>query len=377
MVSPGIRRLPWTLGARARRFGNMSHIELVLWLGLAIGLAFGACGQATGFCLYRGLVQRWSGSAGYKLHAFAMALVVALTGTQVLSAFGLVNLDASLYLTPSYSWFLLPAGGLLFGYGMGLANGCGARALVLLGTGNLRSLVVLICLGIAAYMTLTGVLGPLRIALADLTTVSPSMLSVPGGLATAATTLVLTAALLLYALRRTASLRGLSPKTRRSDLAGGFVVGLLVVGGWFATGTLGQDDFDPLPVVSLTFVAPIGDTIQYAMLATGMNLRFGIAVVAGVILGALVTALFSRDYRLQGFDSSRQMLRYIFGGSLMGIGGALALGCSIGQGLTGLSTLSFSSMLSAVSIVLGARLAWMHDKARSDAAQLQNYGAAM
>lgn len=331
----------------------MSHIELVLWAGLLIGLVFGACGQATGFCLQRGLVERWSGKAGNKLQAFALALAVALLGTQALSVLGLVDLSKSLYLMPSYSWLLLPVGGLMFGYGMGLANGCGARALVLLGSGNLRSLVVLLCLGIAAYMTLTGVLGPLRMAIGTATTVSPSLLTVPSGWPQYLLAAVAVVVLLIFALRGPASER------RTSDLVGGLIVGLLIVAGWFVTGWLGNDDFEPLPVISLTFVAPVGDVIQYAMLATGMSLRFGIAVVGGVVLGALLWSLLRRQYQLQGFEAPRQMLRYIVGGALMGSGGALALGCSIGQGLTGLSTLSFSSMVSALAILAGARLAWM------------------
>lgn len=332
----------------------MSHTEQVLWAGLAIGLIFGACGQITGFCLQRGLKERWSRSDGGKLQAFALALAVALLGTQALDALELLDLNKSLYLMPSYSWLLLPLGGLMFGYGMGLANGCGARALVLLGSGNQRSLVVLLCLGIAAYMTLTGVFGNLRMAVAGPTTVSPGLLTVPEGGLRTGVTIVAAAALLAFAMRR--------PRYGRrhgKDLAGGVIVGLLVVAGWFATGWLGNDDFDPLPVVSLTFVAPIGDVLQYAMLATGMSLRFGIAVVAGVVVGALLAAVSRREYRLQGFETPRQMLRYIAGGALMGSGGALALGCSIGQGLTGLSTLSFSSMISALAILIGARLAWM------------------
>lgn len=337
----------------------MSHTELVLWAGLAIGLLFGACGQATGFCLHRGLVQRWSAQPGYKLQAFALALAVALLGTQTLAALKLVDLSESLYYTPRYSWLLLPLGGLLFGYGMGLANGCGARALVLLGTGNLRSLVVLLCLGISAYITLTGVLGPLRIAVSDATTVSPAWLSVPAGTVSLAVAAIVALALAAYALRHPAhSADHGESGTRARDLAGGLIVGLLVVAGWYVTGWLGKDDFEPVPVVSLTFVAPIGDLIQYAMLATGMSLRFGIAVVAGVVVGSFLTALLCRETRLQGFNTPQQMLRYIAGGALMGSGGALALGCSIGQGLTGLSTLSYSSLVSALAIVAGARLAW-------------------
>jgi len=336
----------------------MSHIELVLWVGLAIGLVFGAVGQATGFCLQRGLVQRWGRKGGFKLQAFALALATALIGTQALAALGLIDLSSSLYMAPRYSWLLLPVGGLLFGYGMGLANGCGARALVLLGTGNLRSFVVLLCLGIAAYMTLTGVIAPLRIALSDPTTIEPALITLPVGALRTAVTLLAGLALILYALRRPTETPEAERPRRWSDLAGGLVIGLLVVLGWFATGWLGNDDFEPLPVISLTFVAPIGDVIQYAMLATGMSLRFGIAVVVGVVLGSLALSLLRRQYQLRSFQAPQQMLRYIAGGALMGAGGALAMGCSIGQGLTGLSTLSFSSMISAIFIVLGARLAW-------------------
>src|SRR5690606_38501255 len=158
---------------------SMTHIDLVLWAGLAIGLLFGACGQATGFCLQRGLKEYWSGSKGYKLQGFGLALAVALLGTQALGASGLVDLGKSLYLMPTYSWLLMPLGGVLFGYGMGLANGCGARALVLLGQGNLRSLLVLLCLGIAGHATLTGILAPWRQTLFETTAFNPAFPMVP------------------------------------------------------------------------------------------------------------------------------------------------------------------------------------------------------
>lgn len=328
----------------------MTHIELVLWAGLAIGLVFGACGQVSGFCLQRGLTEFWSGKHGYKLHAFALALAVALIGTDILAATGTVDLSGSLYLMPSYSWLLLPLGGLMFGYGMSLANGCGARALVLLGQGNLRSLVVLLCLGIGAYMTLTGLLAPLRLWLGSLTGFTPSAVTVPQGLTRSVTAWVAAGVLLAFALRGRAS------GHRARDLTSGVVMGLLIVAGWIVTGWLGADDFDPIPVTSLTFIAPIGDTIQYAMIATGMSLRFGITVVLGVVAGSFLTSLIRKQCCLEGFDSTRGMPRYIVGGLLMGSGGALALGCSIGQGLTGLSSLSYSSLIASLAIVIGARL---------------------
>lgn len=330
----------------------MPQLELVLWAGLAVGLVFGVCGQVTGFCLHRGLKEYWSGRVGYKLHAFALALAVALAGTHVVASMGLADITKSVYMTPSFSWLLLPVGGIMFGYGMGLSNGCGARALVLLGQGNLRSFVVLVCLGIAAYITLTGIAAPLRVFIAEFTTLSPASVAVPQGLPRSLTVWVLVAALTFFALRpRKAG-------QRATDLAGGAIIGLLVVAGWLVTGWLGADDFEPAPVASLTFVAPIGDTLHYAMIATGMSLRFGVTVVIGVLTGSFFAAVLRGRYRIEGFDSPRQMSRYIAGGALMGTGGALALGCSIGQGMTGLSTLAYSSMISALAIVVGARLAW-------------------
>ncbi|MGB6102833.1 MAG: YeeE/YedE family protein [Pusillimonas sp.] len=335
----------------------MPQLELVLWAGLAVGFIFGASGQISGFCLHRGLKEYWSGREGYKLHAFALALAVALAGTHIVASIGMVDIGQSLYMMPAFSWLLLPLGGVLFGYGMSLANGCGARALVLLAQGNLRSFVVLICLGIAAHMTLTGIIAPLRVRLSEFTTLTPAWTAVPDGLPRSLAVWGLAAALTIFALRPRASGR------RVRDLTGGAIIGLLVVAGWLSTGWLGADDFEPTPLASLSFVAPIGDTIQYAMIATGMSLRFGIMVVLGVLAGSFLAALLRGQFRAEGFESPGQMSRYIAGGALMGVGGALALGCSIGQGLTGLSTLAYSSMLSASAIVIGARLAWRRGNA--------------
>ena len=330
----------------------MSHTELVIWAGLAIGLVFGAISQITGFCLQRGLSHAVIQGDSRKLRAFVVAMAAALLGSQGLAASGQVSLAASLYATPNLAWMALPLGGLLFGYGMALANGCGARALVLLGSGNLRSFVVLMCLGLAAYMALSGVLAPWRLWLENLAVLQlpasslPLLLGVPGWLVAVVTG----GALLLWAFS--------SQRFRASprDWLGGLIIGALVPAGWYTTGVLGFDDFEPIRLASLTFVAPIGESLQYLMLATGSRLGFAVCVVAGVVLGALVVALPRREFILRSFDSPAHMLRGIAGGTLMGIGGVLALGCSIGQGLTGISTLSLASFLAVTGIVLGALL---------------------
>jgi hypothetical protein len=248
------------------------------------------------------------------------------------------------------------AGGLLFGYGMVLANGCGSRALVLLGRGNLRSLVVVIVLGITAQMTLRGLIAPGRIALLQMSTTKPAHLSLPELLPTighgefAAPIIVasvISAALVIFAFAH-------APFRRAAgQIAAGLAVGSLVAAGWLATGYLGADDFNPAAVTSLTFVAPIADTVQYVMLSTGLTLNFGIAPVFGVFAGSLVTALVTRRFHLEGYTSPQHMLRSIIGAALMGSGGVMALGCSIGQGLTGISTLAISSFIAVAGIVLG------------------------
>jgi hypothetical protein len=138
------------------------------------------------------------------------------------------------------------------------------------------------------------------------------------------------------------------------QIMAGIAVGLLVTAGWFATGYLGADDFNPAAVTSLTFISPIADAVQYAMLSTGLTLNFGIAMVAGVFAGSLVTALATRRFHWEGYASPRHMLRSIGGAALMGSGGAMAYGCSVGQGLTGLSTLSLASFVAVAGILLGS-----------------------
>jgi hypothetical protein len=268
----------------------------------------------------------------------------------------LVDLGKSIYLQPSFSAPVMFLGGLLFGYGMVLSNGCGSRALVLLGRGNLRSFVVVIVLGIVAEMTLKGLIAPARIALVQASQATARVTSVPGllwsaGMGDVAARMlaasILSAALIIFAFAH-------APFRKSSgQIAAGLVVGGLVAAGWYATGYLGADDFNPAPVASLTFIAPIADTLQYAMLSTGLTLNFGIATVTGVFVGSLLTALLTGRFHLEGYHSPRHMLRSIAGAVLMGAGGAMAYGCSVGQGLTGLSTLALPSFVAVAGILLG------------------------
>lgn len=330
--------------------------NVVTAAGLLIGLAYGMVGLLSGFCLLSSLRGWWAEGDSRLIRTFALALAVALVATQLLAGLGGVDLSKSVYLQPSFSAPLMFAGGMLFGYGMVLANGCGSRAMVLLGRGNLRSFVVVIVLGISAQMTLRGLIAPARIALFQASTTKPTYLSLPDWLrafglgeipARMIVAVLISAVLLVFAFAH--------PPFRRAggQIVAGLAVGSLVAAGWFATGYLGADEFNPAAVTSLTFIAPVADTVQYVMLSTGLTLNFGIAMVAGVFVGSLLAALVTRRFHLEGFISPRHMLRSMAGAALMGSGGAMALGCSIGQGLTGISTLALSSFVAVAGILLG------------------------
>jgi uncharacterized protein len=334
-----------------------SGANVVVYAGLLIGLVYGAVGLLSGFCLVSSLRGWWAQGDSRLIRSYALALGVAIAATQLLAAREVVDLGKSIYLQPSFSAPLMFFGGLLFGYGMVLSNGCGSRALVLLGRGNLRSFVVVIVLGISAQMTLKGLVAPTRIAMLQWSQMTATVTSLPALLsrfglheitARMLAASAVSGALIIFAFAH-------APFQRAwGQIAAGLIVGILVAAGWFTTGYLGADDFNPTPVTSLTFVAPIADTLQYAMLSTGLTLNFGIATVAGVFAGSLVTALVTGRFRWEGYHSPRHMLRSAGGAALMGAGGATALGCSIGQGLTGLSTLALASIVAVAGILLGS-----------------------
>jgi len=332
---------------------------IVVYAGLAIGLVYGAVGLLSGFCLMSSLRGWWAQGDSRLVRSYALAMGVAIAATQLLAVRQVVDLGKSIYLQPTFSAPLMFVGGMLFGYGMVLSNGCGSRALVLLGRGNLRSLVVVIVLGIAAEVTLKGLIAPGRIDLLQWTQITASITSLPALIAklgvseTFARSLaapIVSAALIIFAFSH-------APFQRAwGQIAAGIIVGLLIAGGWYATGYLGADDFNPTPVTSLTFVAPIADTLQYLMLSTGLTLNFGIVTVAGVFAGSLVTALATQRFHWEGYSSPQHMLRSVSGAVLMGVGGVAALGCSVGQGLTGLSTLALASFVAVAGIFLGTAI---------------------
>ena len=248
---------------------------------------------------------------------------------------------------------------------MTLGGGCGQRTLVRTGGGNLKSLVVLLVLGLTAYITLRGLLagvrievfGPLSIDLSEYGLVDQSLTGVVAavsGLAPESVAkglaVIIGLALLIY------TLKDKEFRTSGDSILSGLAVGLLVAGAWFVTGVVGNDDFDPVRLETLTFIAPVGNMLNYLMTWTGSTIGFGIAVVFGVLAGSLVYAVTSGNFRIETFSSRSDMLNHLYAGVLMGFGGVLSLGCTIGQGVGGFSTLALGSVVSIVFIVFGCAL---------------------
>jgi uncharacterized membrane protein YedE/YeeE len=253
-------------------------------------------------------------------------------------------------------------GGAMFGFGMTLSGGCGNKTLVRLGAGNLKSLVVAIILGIFAYMTLRGLIGLARVQLEAATSLDlagagfetqglPDLLAGATGVSFVAAQWLLTLAVagpLLWFCFKSAAFRA-SPR----DVAAGLIIGALIPLGWIVTGVIGYDDFEPTPLASFTFVAPTGESLVYLMTFTGASINFGIATIGGVIAGSFLMALATRSFHIESFTDSGDMLRHIVGGALMGTGGVMAMGCTIGQGITGMSTLALGSVIALLSIIAG------------------------
>lgn len=343
---------------------ELSTRLIVAGLGFAIGIVFGATAQRTNFCTMGSLSDIVFMGNWNRFRAWMLAIAVAIAGSQTMHLAGLVDLNQSVYLSPNFGWAGAIIGGLLFGFGMTLSSGCGSKTLVRLGAGNLKSLVVVLVLGIVGYMTMRGLFGVARmqfesVANVDLSAVGlasqgiPDMVAAAGVSTTAARTAVALAAAGALAVF---CFRSASFRASWRDIAAGVILGLAIVAGWAATGIAGNDPFEPTPLASLTFVAPVAESIMYLMTYTGASINFGIATVGGVILGAFLAAVARREFRIESFTDANDMVRHIAGGALMGFGGVMAVGCTIGQGLTGIATLSLGSLLAVLSIIAGGVL---------------------
>jgi len=340
---------------------ELSVTTIVALGGFAIGLVFGAVVQRTNFCTMGGISDLVLMGDGRRFRAWLLAITVAIIGTQALDFAGAVDIDKSIYLSANLGWVGAIIGGAMFGFGMTQTGGCASRTLVRLGAGNLKSLIVMLVLGIFAYMTLRGLLALPRLQIEttniNLTTrglsnqnlgeIAGAAIGVPAATARAAVAAALALLLLVICFKDESFRR--SP----ANIVGGLVVGLAAVGGWVVTGILAKDEFNPVQLASITFVAPAGESLQYLMTFTGSTINFGIAVVGGVIVGSFLMAMATGSFRVETFVDRDDLIRHLGGAMLMGCGGVMALGCTIGQGVTGMSTLALGSLIAWLSILGG------------------------
>ncbi len=300
-----------------------------------------------------------------------LAIAVAILGSAALHGSGLIDLNKSIYRTTTLPWLSHLVGGLMFGAGMVLASGCGARTLTRIGAGNLKSLVVFLVLGVTAYMSMRGILAVFRV-----NTLDTLALQLPGGqdlpALLSATGIAPNTALALCALGVGGALLAFCFSRRDfltpDNLLGGFAIGAIVVGGWYVSGHLGYlaEDPDTLQeaflvtnsarMESLTFVAPQAYTLELLLLWSDASrkLSFGIAMALGVVAGSAAWALLTRQFRWEGFRDVADLVRHLLGAALMGFGGVTAMGCTIGQGVTGVSTLALGSLITLLAIIGGA-----------------------
>ncbi len=333
--------------------------------GLLIGFAFGAVVYRTNYCAMGSLSDVYNFRDYRRFRAWVFAATTALVGTQLLAGAGVVPIERSMYLAPTLNWLGNIAGGLVFGVGMVLAGGCPSRNLARAGGGDLRSLLTLVVLGLVGFMTIAGLLAPLRAALERATsiTAAPSATQSLGDLAgawagltpaaaNATATMVLALAALAYCFG--------NAKYRNSPvhILSGFAVGVAVVAGWALTGLAWDEMADrPMAPISLTYIRPVGDTLQWLTLFTATPMPgFGVATVFGALAGAFAAAVAMGRFRLATFSDTGDTLRNLLGAALMGVGGVMAMGCTVGQAVTGVSTLALGSFLAFAAIIAGGFL---------------------
>ncbi|MEW5942283.1 MAG: YeeE/YedE family protein [Pseudomonadota bacterium] len=346
----------------------------VAWWGFGLAFVFGAVANRTNFCTMGAVSDIVNMGDWGRMRMWLLAIAVAVIGANALHLAGYVDLAKSIFQTPNFTWLAYLIGGLSFGIGMTLGSGCGNKTLVRIGGGNLKSLVVFAFLGISAYMTLKGLFGSWRVAYLQPVAVAlstgqdlPSLLAGMAGTDRKTLQIALAAAisgaLLIFAFMSR------DFRSNPEQVIGGIVVGLLVTAGWYVTGHIGYaENPETLETVffgtntraaeSFSFVAPMAYSLELLMLWTDASLTvtFGIASALGVVAGSFAHAMISRSFRWEGFVSAGDTGNHIVGGILMGFGGVTALGCTVGQGISGFSTLALGSIVTFFAIIAGTVL---------------------
>ena len=374
--------------------------SMFLWSTFVISVILGMVANKTNFCTMGAVSDLVNMGDSGRFRAWILAGTVAMIGVVILEAMGLVNLNSTTlppYRGSEFQWGRYLLGGFLFGIGMTLGSGCGNKTLIRIGGGNIKSIFVFVTIAVIAYFMvdpykqLTSTwyqsffapwLGKASISLAGSQDLG-SILGGAVGVAPGTMRIVLGAIIgvvALYILFRSADFR-----KSFDNVFAGIVIGLAVIAAWYITShvmvngadgkqTLSQfyNNWDfamdssigkpkngstNLLPQSFTFISPIGQAFGYATSGFAKSfLTFGVMSVLGVIVGSLIWSLITRRFRIEWFASFKDFITHMIGGVLMGFGGVLGLGCTIGQGITGISTLALGSFLVFISIVFGSAL---------------------
>ena len=344
----------------------------VLWASFFAAVAFGALVQRTGFCTMGAVADIVTMGDWTRMRQWMLAAGVATVGFAFLAWAGVIDPAKTLYASTRWTWLSALVGGAISGFGMVQASGCASKALVRVGGGNLKALVVVIVLGIAAFATLKGITAVLRTQTVDRVGIDLAVQASLGALAAQATSMnvgavslvlgvAVGAALVAWALSAGESRRGI-------DVLAGVGVGACVLAMWWVSGHFGfvaehpetlQETFlatNSTRAEALSFVSPVAYTLDWLMFFSDKNkfVSVGMVTVVGVIAGSAATALAQRSFRWEGFGSVEDVANHLGGGLLMGVGGITAMGCTVGQGLSGISTLSITSFTAVAAIIAGA-----------------------
>lgn len=338
----------------------LSEPVAVLLIGAGGGLLLGLAARLGRLCTL-GMIEdvHYGGDFG-RMWMWLTALGTALVVNFGAEAAGLIDLSATVHLSHAYPILGAVVGGLLFGYGMAQAGNCGYGVLARLGGGDMRALLIAIVMGVTASAAIFGVLAGLRPAFFP---IAPAGEAVPGlahwlegATGLPRSMFGIAAGGLALGLSIRFQTRGL----RLRRVFWGIVAGLAISSGFLGTAWVAAQGFEPWPVSSHNFTAPIGETLHYAMFSSALAPKFGIGSVIGVVLGAALGSLLTDGFRWEACDDPRELRRQMAGAVAMGLGAVLAAGCSVGQGLTALSLLSVTAPIVAASIWVGAWLGLRH-----------------
>ncbi|MCC5991922.1 MAG: YeeE/YedE family protein [Rhodobacteraceae bacterium] len=323
--------------------------------GLVLGLVLGYAARMGDFCTLGAIESAAYGNDQRRARLWGVVVGVAILLLFVAEALGVAQITSTIYHQTVFNPFSAVIGGLLFGYGMALAGNCGFGALIRMGGGDLRSFLIVMIMAIAGFITLSGPLSPLRVALfAETPTDTPQgfahALSALSGLPPLTFAAPVALILIVIAVSH--------PHLRhaRATIGWSVVVGVTIAAALILTSVLHVETLEAVPVEGFTFTVPLGRAIMYLMTSSGGGLTFAVGSVVGVVLGAAFAATWRRRFRWEACEDPRELGRQVAGACLMGVGGVVAIGCSVGQGATAMATLAYSAPVVAISIIAGALL---------------------